>query len=94
MTIIAQIPHDIERKINDNVSRGDTNAVRHLLLDALIPKIVEAWITKNKPSKLSYDEFEMLADQLEDEFMAFVGSNVPPLSEYAVSREGIYEDHL
>jgi antitoxin ParD1/3/4 len=94
MTITLQIPRDIEMKINEKVSRGDTNAIRLLLLDALIPTIVEAWKNKSTPLKLSYDEFEALADQLEDEFMAFVGPNCPPLSDYAVSREGIYEDHL
>jgi len=53
MTITVQIPHDIEMKIHEKVSRADTKAVRHLLLDALIPKIVEAWINKNTPSRLS-----------------------------------------
>ncbi len=46
------------------------------------------------PSKLSNVEFEVLADKLADEFMAYVGPNCPPLSDYAVSREGIYEDCL
>ena len=40
------------------------------------------------------DEFEKLADELAD----FVEKNMPPdakpLSDYAMSREGIYEDHL
>jgi len=39
------------------------------------------------------DEFEAVADQLADEFAACVGPNVPVLSDYAVSRAGIYEDH-
>lgn len=94
MTITVQIPHDIELKIHEKVSRGDTKAVRHLLLDALIPKIVDAWIKKDTQSTLSNDEFEDLADQLADEFTAYVGPNRPPLSDYAVSREGIYEDYL
>jgi len=45
-------------------------------------------------SKLSNEEFEVLADQLADEFMDYVGQKRPPLSDYAVSREGIYEDYL
>lgn len=43
---------------------------------------------------LSDDEFEALADQLADEFMTCVGPDCPPLSNCAVSREGLYEDHL
>lgn len=39
------------------------------------------------------DEFEAVADQLADEFAACVGSNAPVLSDYAVSRASIYEDH-
>jgi len=61
------------------------------LLEALAPT-VEAWI--NTPSKLSNDEFEVIDEQLANEFMAYVGPNCPPLSDYAVRREGLYEDHL
>ncbi len=39
------------------------------------------------------DEFEIVADQLADEFTAYVGANAPVLSDYAVSRASIYEDH-
>ncbi len=39
------------------------------------------------------DEFETVADQLADEFAACVGANAPVLSDYAVSRASIYEDH-
>jgi antitoxin ParD1/3/4 len=39
------------------------------------------------------DEFEAVADQLADEFAACVGLNAPVLSDDAVSRDGIYEDH-
>ena len=43
--------------------------------------------------RLSLEEFDTLADELADKFMEFVGSDVKPLSDYAISREGIYEDH-
>ena len=43
--------------------------------------------------QLSLEEFETLADELADKFMEFVGPDFQPLSDYAVSREGIYEDH-
>lgn len=38
-------------------------------------------------------EFEAIADQVADEFAVFVGSSIPVLSNYAVSRAGIYEEH-
>ncbi|MBD1857731.1 MULTISPECIES: hypothetical protein [Leptolyngbya] len=40
------------------------------------------------------DEFEAISDQLADDFQSFVGSNVPLLSDTAISRVGIYEEHL
>ena len=43
--------------------------------------------------QLSVDERMALLSKLADKFMEFVGPNVPPLSDYAMSREGIYEDH-
>ena len=47
-----------------------------------------------KVEPLSDDKFEALADQLADDFMDYVGPDCPPLSDYAVSRKGLYEDHL
>jgi antitoxin ParD1/3/4 len=36
---------------------------------------------------------ENALDELADDFAACVGANAPILSDYAVSRESIYEDH-
>lgn len=44
-------------------------------------------------NSLNDDEFEAVADLLADEFAARVKSPTPALSDYAVSRAGIYEDH-
>ena len=41
----------------------------------------------------SIEEFEAIAKQLADEFEACVKPDVPLLSDYAVSRAGIYEKH-
>jgi len=39
------------------------------------------------------EEFEAIADCLADEFQMYVGATIPALSDYAVSRAGIYEEH-
>ena len=91
MTITVQIPPNIERQIRKSMSLGETDAVRHLLLE-ILEATVEALMSNNP--QLSDDEFEALADQLADEFMVSVGPDCPPLSDYAVSREGLYEGHL
>jgi len=44
--------------------------------------------------KLDDDEFEQIADLLADEFEKRLPKDAKPLSDYAMSREGIYEDHL
>ncbi len=44
--------------------------------------------------KLSDDEFEKLADELADYFEKSLPFDAKPLSDYAISREGIYKDHL
>ena len=91
MTITVQIPPDIETQIRENASLGNTETVRCLLLDALVPT-VEALMMPNP--QLSVDELNALADEMADKFMEFVGPDCPPLSDYAVSREGIYEDDI
>jgi antitoxin ParD1/3/4 len=91
MTITVQVPPDIERQIRKSVSLGEIDAVRHLLLEVLEAEVET--LMSNNP-QLSDDEFEALADQLADEFMVSVGPDCPPLSDYAVSREGLYEGHL
>ena len=91
MTITAQIPTDIETQTRENASLGNTETVHRLLLDALVPT-VEVLMKPNP--QLSVDELNALADEMGDKFMEFVGPDCPPISDYAVSREGIYEDDL
>jgi hypothetical protein len=44
--------------------------------------------------KLTNEEFRQRLDDLADRFKSYVDPDLPPLSDYAVSREGIYGDHL
>jgi uncharacterized membrane protein YgcG len=44
-------------------------------------------------NQLQEDDFESIADQLADEFQQYVGLGRPTLSDEAVSRAGIYEEH-
>jgi len=44
--------------------------------------------------KLNDDEFERLADELADYVEASLPPDAKPLSDYAMSREGLYDDHL
>ncbi len=59
------------------------------------------WQSAHSPSSKASDsdaeltarEFEILLDELADDFIKSLGSNVPVLSDFAISREGIYEEH-
>lgn len=62
----------------------------HLLLE--IPDDKETALTHIN-SQLSVDERMTLLEQMADKFMEFVGPDFQPLSDYAISREGIYADH-
>jgi len=91
LTITLELSPEVEVKLREGIARHDTESVRRLLTDAVAPT-VEALFAE-VPEHLSDDEFETLAEQVADELAAYVGSNAPILSDYAVSRAGIYEDH-
>ena len=57
-----------------------------------IPDYIEDLSADNN-SQLSVDERMALLEQFTDKFMEFVGPDFKPLSEDAISREGIYADH-
>ena len=50
-------------------------------------------IFRDNNSPLSIEERMALLDEFTTKFMEFVGPDFQPLSDYAISREGIYEDH-
>lgn len=91
MTITLELPLEIEVQLRESTVLGDIDAVRRLLVEAITPT-VEALMFEI-PTELTDAEFEAIATQLADELVVCTGPNPPSLSDYAVSREGIYEDH-
>jgi len=91
MVITIDLPPEVEAQLRESASRGDSETVRRLLADALIPT-VEA-LLRQPPQELTDEEFERLADELADMVDAALGPDHQPLSDYAVSREGLYQDH-
>ncbi len=81
-SIVLEIPEHIYRRIAEE-AESKKRKVEEIALERL---------AKNESAK--GDDFEKLADELAD----YVEKNMPPdakpLSDYAMSREGIYEDHL
>ena len=75
---------------------NDTTVTIHIYPNNnLLLKVLEnaEEVSAGNHSQLSVDERMVLLDELADKFMEYVGPDFPPLSDYAVSREGIYEDH-
>jgi antitoxin ParD1/3/4 len=91
MKITLELPPEIEAQLRESMTRHDADAVRRLLVEAVTP-IVEA-LLRETSGELADAEFETVADQLADALAMCLGPNTPSLSDYAVSREGIYEDH-
>lgn len=91
MTIIIELSPEVETKLRGEIARYDVESVRQLLADALAPT-VDALLQETL-EQLSEDEFETYADRLADELAAHIEPHAPALSDYAISRAGIYEDH-
>lgn len=91
MTITLELPPEVQARLQAKLAHRDAKSMRQLLADAFAPT-VEA-LLQQTPNQMNEDEFEAVADSLADEFAASLKSNTPALSDYAVSRAGIYEDH-
>ncbi len=81
-SIVLEVPENVYQEIVKE-AESKKRKVEEIALERLA-----------KDEKSDDEEFEKLADELGD----FVEKNMPtdakPLSDYAMSREGIYEDHL
>jgi len=91
MTITLELSPELQARLRTNIARRDSESIRQLLADTFTPK-VEA-LFQQMHSQIDDDEFEVVADLLADEFASYVKSTTPALSDYAVSRAGIYEEH-
>ena len=71
----------------------DQDAVATFILNNVPTEKAQVNLFQENQDNTSEEKFEALTDQLANVFAASLPSNVPPLSDYAVSRAGIYEDH-
>ncbi len=101
LTITLELTPIQEQLLMDSVTSQDAERVRSILTAAIEPTVesllkpkksknisVEALLAdKDKP--LSAEELDLLLDELAGP----ASVDTPPLSDYAVSREGIYEGY-
>ncbi|NJL27539.1 MAG: hypothetical protein HC897_06390 [Thermoanaerobaculia bacterium] len=91
MTITLELSADDERRLRECAAHQDVQAVRQLLFQA-VDSAVERLLQRlsRKPAK---PDFQTLADRLAERFAASNRPDHRPLTDDAVSREGIYADH-
>jgi antitoxin ParD1/3/4 len=58
-----------------------------------LKKIADFMFSLKAQDKKKDEEFEAISNKLAEDFKMYVEQNTPNLSDYAVSREGIYEEH-
>lgn len=93
LTITLELSPALESQIRQNIEQHNTDQARNLLADALLPT-VEKLVAQGRQPGMANEAWESLADQLGEELATALPAHTPPLSDYAVSRECMYEDHL
>ena len=86
MTITLELSTEQEKLLEEGAARHSAEVVRQVLLqavDAAVPKILA-----HSTGQPTADDFQRTLDALATDF-----ADSPPLSDDAVSREGIYGDY-
>lgn len=91
LTVTLDLTPEMEAELRRSLYRYDTEQVRQLLAEALIPTVEE--LMQQVPRPVADEEWDTVADQLINEVAATLPPESQPLSDAAVSRAGIYEDH-
>lgn len=92
LSITIQLTAEDERNLTAAQKRRDEVAMRQVLEKALAPVVQD--LLDRPIKKLSIEEWLIQAEEMITDFTKSIPPGTPPLSEYALSREGIYEDHL
>ncbi|MCC5620352.1 hypothetical protein [Nostoc sp. CHAB 5715] len=101
--IQISLPESMKVFVEEQVAKGGYSSASEYLQELIFqdqqrkgqeekhPQLMAKLQTQGQ---LNNEEFELIADKLADEFALCVGFTLPVLSDYAVTRESIYEDHL
>jgi antitoxin ParD1/3/4 len=100
--IQISLPESMKVFVEEQVVKGGYNSASEYLQELIFQdqqckgqqgKRTQLMTKLQTHSEVNDEEFEVIADKLADEFALYVESNLPVLSDYAVTRESIYEDH-
>ncbi len=90
MIIPLELSPELAGQLEDGIARHDVESVRRILHAAVEPA---AAALLHPAPVIDEEPIERLLDQLADEVASYLGPDHVPLSDYAVSRAGIYGDH-
>ena len=93
VTVTLELSPVQEKQLRTGIAIRDEEGVRRLLVDALEPTIADLFKESANPEERDQDEWHELSALLVEELAASLPPNFQGLSDYAVSREGIYADH-
>lgn len=91
LTITLDLTPVEEEQLQKEIAEENKEGVRHLLLRALEPTVRELLSRPIQTDKIK--EFEELTAQLHKVVNEALPEDFRGLSDYAMSREGIYGDH-
>jgi len=93
LTVTLELSPLQEKQLRTGIAIHDEEGVRQLLVDALEPTIVDLFKEKEGVEEKDSDEWHELSALLVEELATSLPNDFQGLSDYAVSREGIYADH-
>ncbi len=90
LTVTLDLSPAEEQQLRKEIAAQNTEKIRQLLSKALEPTVVALMQSTDADSELTFQE---ISERLWAEVAARLPAEFEPLSDYAMSREGIYGDH-
>jgi antitoxin ParD1/3/4 len=92
--INISVTESLKSFIDHEIVEGGYNSASEYLQQLIIQEAQRKSKASLEEFLITQEELENTLDELADDFVASVGLNAPILSDYAVSRESVYEDYL
>jgi antitoxin ParD1/3/4 len=92
--INISVPESLKSFIEYEIVEGGYSSASEYLQQLIIQEAQRKSKASLEEFLITQEELEKTLDELADNFAALVGANAPILSDYAVSRESVYEDYL
>ncbi|MBI4670947.1 MAG: hypothetical protein HY741_04660 [Chloroflexi bacterium] len=91
MVLSIELTPELEERFREGVALHDKSQVRDVLALAVDYYVESMMFTP--PSPITEDDWDQVLDELDAFLDSILSDDIPVLSDYALSREGIYGDH-